>query len=261
MEVVIKPHVDWYTRQEQDQLLEGMFRLEPQWYLFYSLTTRLGVRRGEVCAITHRQLRREPPRPIVDPAVQRETKTKQAKIVSRKNDEAYVLDLTEDVLAAVDWHQGAGYAGRSFYSRGPAYFLVHRQPRRALEARTAETRTPIAQPPQGGAAFGGEPGGHERRIREGGAGPTRASVHAPMRACRLRRSTPARRGVEARTRSPTRPRPPGHGNLATTTAQGHREEASSAPTAQTKNPQDYPGGLLRLSSVARVGFEPTTFGL
>ena len=30
MEVVIKPHVDWYTRQEQDQLLEGMFRLEPQ---------------------------------------------------------------------------------------------------------------------------------------------------------------------------------------------------------------------------------------
>jgi len=32
-------------------------------------------------------------------------------IVSRKNDEAYVPDLTEDILAAVDWHVSAGYAG------------------------------------------------------------------------------------------------------------------------------------------------------
>ena len=30
MESVAKPHVDWYSQAERDQLLEGMFRLEPQ---------------------------------------------------------------------------------------------------------------------------------------------------------------------------------------------------------------------------------------
>ena len=51
MESVPKPHVDWYTEKERDQLLEGMFRLEPQWYLFYYLTMRLGLRAGEVCGV------------------------------------------------------------------------------------------------------------------------------------------------------------------------------------------------------------------
>src|ERR1700722_8179120 len=37
MESVPKKHVDWYTQQERDTLLEGLFRLEPQWYLFYYL--------------------------------------------------------------------------------------------------------------------------------------------------------------------------------------------------------------------------------
>jgi hypothetical protein len=32
MESVPKKHVDWYTQQERDQLLEGLFRLEPQWW-------------------------------------------------------------------------------------------------------------------------------------------------------------------------------------------------------------------------------------
>jgi integrase len=125
--------------QERDQLLEGMFRLEPQWYLFYYLTTRLGLRTGEVYAITHRQLRREPPRLIVDQAVQRGTKTRQAKIVSRKNDEAYVLDLTEDVLAAVDWHLGAGYAGPEFlFSRTsvfPRYIDSHVRPLKLVQRK------------------------------------------------------------------------------------------------------------------------------
>lgn len=46
METVTKAHVDWYTKEERDRLLEGMFRLEPQWYLFYYLTARLGLRTG-----------------------------------------------------------------------------------------------------------------------------------------------------------------------------------------------------------------------
>ncbi|MEO8183648.1 MAG: hypothetical protein ABI895_33325 [Deltaproteobacteria bacterium] len=139
MEAVIKPHVDWYTSKERDQLLEGMFRLEPQWYLFYYLTTRLGLRTGEVYAIAHRQFRREPPRLIVDQAVQRGTKTREAKIVSRKNDEACVLDLTEDVLAAVDWHVGTGYAGPELLfsktSVFPRYIDSHVRPLKLVQQK------------------------------------------------------------------------------------------------------------------------------
>jgi integrase len=114
MEPVETKHVDWYTETERDQLLEGLFRLEPQWYLFYYLTTRLGLRTGEVYAIMHRQVRREPPQLVVDQAVQRGTKTRDAQLVPRKNSEAYVLDLTSDIMAAVDWHVAQGYAGPEF---------------------------------------------------------------------------------------------------------------------------------------------------
>jgi integrase len=132
MESVPKKHVDWYTQQERDQLLEGLFRLEPQWYLFYYLTVRLGLRTGEVYAIAHCQLRREPPQLVVDKAVQRGTKTRDARLVTRKNDEAYVLDLTADVLAAVDWHVSAGYGGAEFLftktSAFPRYIDSHVRP-------------------------------------------------------------------------------------------------------------------------------------
>ena len=114
MESVPKAHVEWYTKEERDRLLEGMFRLEPQWYLFYYLTVRLGLRTGEVYAVSHRQIRKEPPKLLVDQAVQRGTKKREATLVTRKNDEAYELDLTADILAAVDWHVAEGYAGKEF---------------------------------------------------------------------------------------------------------------------------------------------------
>jgi len=137
MESVPKKHVDWYTRQERDQLLEGLFRLEPQWYLFYYLTTRLGLRTGEVYAIALRQFRREPPQLVVDQAVQRGTKTRDARLISRKNDEAYVLDLTADVLAAVDWHVGEGYCGPEFlFSKTgvfPRYIDSHVRPLKLVQ--------------------------------------------------------------------------------------------------------------------------------
>jgi integrase len=139
MESVPTKHVDWYTRQERDQLLEGLFRLEPQWYLFYYLTTRLGLRTGEVYAIGHRQIRREPPQLVVDRAVQRGTKTRDARLAPRKNDEAYVLDLTADVLAAVDWHVGAGYGGPEYlFSKTdtfPRYIDSHVRPLRLVQQK------------------------------------------------------------------------------------------------------------------------------
>ncbi len=139
MESVPRNHVDWYTRQERDQLLEGIFRLEPQWYLFYYLTTRLGLRTGEVYAIAHRQIRREPPQLVVDQAVQRGTKTREARLAPRKNDEAYVLDLTADVLAAVDWHVGEGYGGPEFLfsksSTFPRYIDSHVRPLKLVQQK------------------------------------------------------------------------------------------------------------------------------
>jgi hypothetical protein len=60
IESVPKPHVDWYTEKERGQLLEGVFRLEPQWHLFYYLTMRLGLHAGKVYGVVRRQIRREP---------------------------------------------------------------------------------------------------------------------------------------------------------------------------------------------------------
>lgn len=139
MESVTRRHVDWYTMEERDQLLEGMFRLEPQWYLFYYLTTRLGLRTGEVYAITHSQFRREPPRLVVDQAVQRGTKEREAMLVSRKNDEAYVLDLSADILLAVEWHVRAGYSGTEFlFSKTgefPRYIDSHKRPLKLVQQK------------------------------------------------------------------------------------------------------------------------------
>ncbi len=75
---------------------------------------KLGLRTGEVYAIAHRQLRREPPQLVVDRAVQRGTKTGDAGSSRARTDEACVLDLTADVLAAVDWHVAQGYGGPEF---------------------------------------------------------------------------------------------------------------------------------------------------
>ena len=143
MESVPKKHVDWYTEQGRDTLLEGLYRLEPQWYLFYYLTTRLGLRAGEVYAIGHRQIRREPPRLVVDQAVQRGTKTREARLVPRKNDEAYVLDLTADVLDAADWHVGAGYAGPDFLVSKTGVFpryVSHVRPLKLVQQKLGSSR-------------------------------------------------------------------------------------------------------------------------
>jgi integrase len=139
MESVPKAHVDWYTQQERDQLLEGMFRLEPQWYLFYYLTARLGLRTAEVYAISYRQIRRGPAQLIVDQSVQRGTKTREAKLAARKNDEAYVLDITPDILAAVHWHKSEGYGGPEFLfcktSAFPRYIDSHVRPLRLVQQK------------------------------------------------------------------------------------------------------------------------------
>jgi integrase len=57
----------------------------------------------------------------------------------RKNDEAHVLDLTADVLAAVDWHVSEGYAGREFLfsTNGvfPRYIDSHGRPLKLVQQK------------------------------------------------------------------------------------------------------------------------------
>ncbi len=171
MESVPQSHADWYTKEERDQLLEGMFRLEPQWYLFYYLTTRLGLRAGEVYAIARRQVRREQPRLVVDQAVQRGTKTRPARLATRKND---------DCLCA---RSDGGHIGRRRLARRrrllrAGVFLLqdrrlptpHRQSRPTFKTRATEARSSGAQPSQGRAALGSKPSDHGRRVHQSRSG-------------------------------------------------------------------------------------------
>ena len=113
-EPVPKKHMDWYTEEERDLFLDAIFRDYPQWYLFFYLTCRLGLRRGEVYAISHRQVRHIPPCLIVDQQVQLGNKERPAKLVTRKTGEAFSLEITQDVLDAIRWHIEKDYAGPEF---------------------------------------------------------------------------------------------------------------------------------------------------
>lgn len=57
MESAPERATEWYTEEERDRLLQGMFEMFPQWYAFFYLTTRLGLRTGEVYAIARDRIR------------------------------------------------------------------------------------------------------------------------------------------------------------------------------------------------------------
>ena len=134
-----KKHQDWYSQEDRDRLLDGMFRLQPQWFLFFYLTCRLGLRRGEVYAISRNKIRKDPAQLVVDAQVQRGTKTREAKLISRKNDEAYTLEITQDVVDAVKWHIDQGYAGEEFlFSKTgtfPVYLDSYERPLREVQKK------------------------------------------------------------------------------------------------------------------------------
>ncbi|MGB5545117.1 MAG: tyrosine-type recombinase/integrase [Polyangiales bacterium] len=105
---------DWYTEAERDRLLDGIFEMYPEWYLFFYLTTRLGLRRGEVYAISRDRIRDIPPQLVIDRAVQEGRNDRSAKLITRKNDRALVLALPADVMDAIRWHIRESYAGPEF---------------------------------------------------------------------------------------------------------------------------------------------------
>jgi integrase len=130
-------HADWYTEEERDQLLDGFFTRFPGWYAFFYLTTRLGIRRGEVYAIARDRVRNVPPQLIIDRAVQEGLRDRPAKLTTRKNDRVLTLALPGDVIDAVRWHIAKGYSGPEFLfskdGRWPQKVNGHEEPLRAVQ--------------------------------------------------------------------------------------------------------------------------------
>jgi integrase len=176
----------WYSEKERDRFLAGMFELQPQWYLFFYLSARLGLRVSEVYAISRSRLRDIPPQLIVDRAVQRGTKERLAVLATRKNNEAYVLELSEDILGAIRWHARQGYAGPEFlFSEDGTFPRCNRQLQTPHGGRAASTSAPTAESSRAWSAFGREPGRHQRSLDQGSSSPARASIrakHAHVRA-------------------------------------------------------------------------------
>lgn len=127
----------WYSAKERDRFLSGMFERQPNWYLFFYLSARLGLRVSEVYAVSRSRIRDIPPQLLVDRAVQRGHKTRPAVLQTRKNHEAYSLDLSEDIVEAVRWHIREGYAGEEFlFSKDgtfPRYLDSHTRPMVAVQ--------------------------------------------------------------------------------------------------------------------------------
>ena len=130
---------DWYSEEERDQLLDGLFQMCPEWYAFFYITMRMGLRRAEVYAIAHDRVRTRPPQLIIDQSVQEGRKSRPSKLIRRKNDEVLVLALPSDVHDAIRWHIQQGFSGRRFlFSRNGTWsqkIQEHERPlRRAQEA-------------------------------------------------------------------------------------------------------------------------------
>ena len=166
-------------------MLFGIFEMHPQWYTFFYLTTRLGLRAGEVYAVARSRIRDVPPQLIVDRAVQRGNKSRPAMLGPRKNNKALTLALTEDVADAIRWHIRQGYAGaRVPVQQGRDLLGPHQRPRATAPCGPASSRSSRAQSPQSGPPFGGQPGCHERPLHQGHPGSARAPVraqHPPIR--------------------------------------------------------------------------------
>lgn len=137
MERVPTTEPAWYGEEERDRLLDGMFRLQPRWYLFFYLTTRLGLRTGEVYAIARSRIREVPPQLLVDRAVQRGNKERDALLGTRKNGKSLTLSLPQDLVEAIRWHIRQGYAGEEFLFSAdgtfPRHLDSHKRPLRTVQ--------------------------------------------------------------------------------------------------------------------------------
>ena len=75
---------DWYSEEERDVLLDGIFQMCPEWYAFFYITMRMDLRRAEVYAIAHDRVRAHPPQVIIDRSVHEGWKSQPSKLIRRK---------------------------------------------------------------------------------------------------------------------------------------------------------------------------------
>lgn len=126
-------HIETYDAAEHARLLVGMFEQQPAWYLFFYVTCRLGLRTGEVYALTHDSFRRAQSKLVVDKVFERGTKDRPALLKhTRKAGDTMQLEVTDDIFDAYDWHCARGFAGAEFVfcarDVAPKYLDSHKVP-------------------------------------------------------------------------------------------------------------------------------------
>lgn len=135
----VRKPVEWYSTAERDAFLAGMFEHYPQWFLFFYTTMRLGLRTGEVYALARSRthLTANPARILIDRAVQKGHKEREAELKPRKNNEAYTVEISSDIVTAIEWHIERGYSGSEFYfsesGKFPKYLDSHKLPQRNVQ--------------------------------------------------------------------------------------------------------------------------------
>jgi integrase len=136
----------WYTVEERDRFLEGVFEHAPHWYLFFYLTSRLGLRRGEVYPIEHEQFQRERGSLLIDKGAVQGTKDRPLQIDLRKGNDTLTLKVTQDVFDAYDWHCKMGFAGKRYVmmpnDKVPTYLDSHKAVMRTVQKRLGLPRYP-----------------------------------------------------------------------------------------------------------------------
>ena len=210
----------------------------PRWYAFFYLTTRLGLRRGEVYAISRDRVREVPPLLVVDRAVQEGYKERRPKLITRKNDRVLTLGLPSDVVDAVRWHIGQGYSGPEFlFSQRRDLASEGQRPRGTAPRRAKGTRIEGSQPSQDRSPLGRLTGGHRWPVHQddsGAARPPLVPQHGPIRAPEQRSAAPTRRVTRARgTASPTSARPPDVPLFTRRQAMSHASRGNHKPNARS----------------------------
>ena len=68
-------------------------------------------------------------------------------LITRKNDEAYVLDLPDDVMEAIQWHVREGFSGPEFLfsddGEFPKYVDSHKRPLREVQRELGLDRVDV----------------------------------------------------------------------------------------------------------------------
>ncbi len=133
--------IEWYTLEERDAFLAGIYEQFPQWFLFFYATMRLGLRAGEVYALSRSRTRTDakPASILIDRAVQQGRTNRPAMLKNRKNHEAYMVEITQDIVDAIEWHIAMGYSGDEFYfskdGTFPTFIDSHNRPRVTVQKR------------------------------------------------------------------------------------------------------------------------------